>query len=270
MGLYYQNTFFSTGGKPALTGRQQASQYSCQLLCGIQASRRKRHREPTSDASATNSRRQDCNERGQASCQLYNLQSVPSKFHSKSCGTCSHLKEYLVRRGLAASLYQVLVLLVFPGCPTAGCHRNAKTQVPPQPGYCPCTQGQALLRQGQGRTRVTRGSCPQARPPSLLSRLSARGQRPHSALRDEVAQHHWSAGHCCQFGIGWPGQMPAWDWSGTPKPLSRAQSLWDPVCWGLAAAASLPLHAAALPYFPPPPQEGTCPKGVTTDLWEQQ
>lgn len=127
--------------------------------------RRKRHREPTSDASTTNSRRQDCDESGQASCRLYDLQSVPNKFHSKSCGTSSLLKEYPVRRGSAASLYQALVLLVFPGCPTAACHRNAKTQVPPWPGYCPCAQGQALLRQGRaGHQRQEGAALKRGRP----------------------------------------------------------------------------------------------------------
>lgn len=141
MGLYYRNTFFSTGGKPALTGRQRASQYSCQSLRGVHASRRKRHREPTSDASATNSRRQDCDEPGQDSCQLYNLQPAPDKFYTKSCGTRSLLE------GLS---YQKTCSIFTPGPgapaisrhPTAVCHRNAKTQVPPQPGSPQAGPGQ--------------------------------------------------------------------------------------------------------------------------------
>lgn len=34
-----------------------------------------------------------------------------------------------------------------------------------------------------------------------------------------MSHHHWSEGHRWPLGIGWPGQMSAWDWPGTPEPL---------------------------------------------------
>lgn len=118
---YFLFSFSFTRGKLALTARQPVSQSGCQLQHGVRALRK------TTWGTNIRCLHHEEQKTRWATCQwLYNLQSVPNKFHSKSCGTRSFLKEYPVRRVPAAPFQQALVPLVFPGCSAT---RNARTQL---------------------------------------------------------------------------------------------------------------------------------------------
>lgn len=94
--------------------------------------RGERYGEPMSKASTTPSRRQHSGEPGQASGQLYNLQSVPNVLHRESCGAHSLLRGHPVRR-------EPVRLYTRPWCSWA----VSPTPTWPGPFMLPVPQGQA-------------------------------------------------------------------------------------------------------------------------------
>lgn len=86
-------------------------------------------RETTPDASAKNSRKQDCNKLGQTSCGwLCDLQSAPSKLDSKPCGTM------FTSEDMSCQKEPCSIFLAGPGAPSSSWvshtawHRNAHAQ----------------------------------------------------------------------------------------------------------------------------------------------
>lgn len=185
-----------------------------------------------------------------------------TSFTPNPVGLAHFLKDYPIRRP-AASLHQALALLLFPGTLQQCVTEMLKLR---------CPHSRALLRQGQGRTPGTRGSCPPARPPSLAllpqrERAEAPGcpggpgVTPPLVRGAPLAVRDWLARTDVSVGLAGHTRAPPWE---------GAQRLWDPACQGPAAPSGLALGAAALPHPCHIPTEGTCPAPVPAGVWEQQ
>lgn len=191
----------------------------------------------------------------------------PISFTPNPVGLAHCLKDCPVRRP-AASLHQALALLLFPGALQQRVTEMLKLRCPHGRATV-CVHGAGLSSGRAGQDMGDKREQPSSAAALPGFAASAReGGGPTVPWGDRVSHHHWSEGHRWRLGIGWPGQMSAWDWSGTPEPLPgggsaplgpRAPGPSRPVRAGSGRCSS----PAPLPH----PHRGTCP---APGVWEQQ